>query len=106
MRGTFGAAVQRFAFGLLRRGLVHAVASYAYDTERRPPDLLAGFHTAESRVSGLSTMMGWLTRDAPAAILAGDPLPERPTPPPLSRPRFGLRRRLAARRGDRASLVR
>jgi len=78
MTGGFGRLVRTFALDLLREGLVHDVASDAHDTQRRPPDLLRAFAAAERDVPGLSAQVGWLTEEAPAAILSGDELPPRP----------------------------
>jgi protein-tyrosine phosphatase len=89
--GDFGGTVRRFAVALLREGLVHVVASDAHDAVHRPPGLTAGLAEAEHDLPGLSIQVRWLTEEAPAAILAGDPLPVRPPLPPL--PRGGLLRR-------------
>jgi protein-tyrosine phosphatase len=80
--GRFGAAVRRFAFDLLRDGLVHSVASDAHDVARRPPGLREPLEEA-----GLGALAPWLTEEVPAAILAGDRLPPRPDPADASRAR-------------------
>jgi len=77
--GAFGRSVQRFAYDLLRRGLVHALSSDAHDHERRPPAIDYALHQAEADVPGLAAQADRLTRAAPAAILAGTPVP--PAPP-------------------------
>jgi protein-tyrosine phosphatase len=84
--GAFGGVVQRAAISMLEQGLVHVLASDAHDAVRRPPDLRTGDVLDDAQLA-------WMTVEAPAAIVAGRPLPERP---PLPRPR-GLRR-LARRR--------
>lgn len=94
MLGTFGSTVQRFTVGLLRDGLVHAVASDAHDHRQRPPGLTAGFAGLERQLPGLEGQREWLTEQAPAAILAGETLPEAPALPPAS---GGLLRRLRFR---------
>ena len=71
--GRFGAPVRRFAFGLVRDGLVHNVASDAHDDSGRAPGM-----TAELRRAGLEPLAAWLTTEVPAAILAGGEIP----PPP------------------------
>lgn len=91
--GRFGRTVRAFTLTLLREGLVHDVASDAHDDRRRPPGLLAGFADAEAALPGLAGQADWLTRAAPEAILAGEPLPARPElDPPRSRAWRVLRR--------------
>ena len=85
--GAFGQVVQRAATAMLEQGLVHVLASDAHNAVRRPPDLRAGHALDDAQLA-------WMTVDAPAAIVAGRPLPERP---PLPRPR-GLRARWGQRR--------
>jgi protein-tyrosine phosphatase len=89
LSGRFGQTPRRFALSLLREGLVHDVASDAHDAQRRSPDMRAGLEAAAIELPGLREQADWLTREAPAAILAGAPLPRRP---PLPRP--APRRRL------------
>jgi protein-tyrosine phosphatase len=93
MTGRSGDAVRACTLELFRRGLVHAVSSDAHDNSRRPPRLREGFEELERDLPGISTAIDWYTDRAPAAILAGDPLPERPEPEKL-RGRF---RRLFSR---------
>jgi protein-tyrosine phosphatase len=70
--GRLGRRAQETSRRLLERGLAHVVASDA--------------HTADIRAAGLARAVrevgeplgGWLTRDVPAALLAGEPLPPRP----------------------------
>ena len=83
LTGDFGSTARRTALHLLREGLVHDVASDAHDTRRRPPPLLDGLRAAEREVPGVMRRAGWLTLDAPAAILAGE---APPAPPPLDPP--------------------
>lgn len=71
--GRFGRAVRRFSFGLVRDGLVHNVASDAHDQIERPPSI-----AAELERAGLVSLVGWLTQEVPAAILAGGGIPSRP----------------------------
>jgi protein-tyrosine phosphatase len=80
LAGAFGQVVQRAATAMLEQGLVHVLSSDAHDAVRRPPDL---------RAAGAldAAQHAWMTVEAPAAIVAGRPLPERP---PLPR-RRGLR---------------
>ena len=67
------------AESLIRDGLVHVLASDAHSgLELRPPALGAGAAAAAELVG--EQRARWMVEDAPAAVLAGDPLPE---PPPL-----------------------
>lgn len=76
--GSFGRTVRRFALDLLREGLVHVVSSDAHDHERRPPSLLDPLRSAEPELPGLAAEVERLTQAAPAAILAGEPVPPAP----------------------------
>jgi protein-tyrosine phosphatase len=78
LEGNFGQASQWFALELLRDGLVHSVASDAHAAVGRPPGLQSGLDAAARHLPGVVRQARWLTNDAPAAILAGDPLPDRP----------------------------
>ena len=81
--GRFGRSVREYALGMLEAGLVHSVASDAHDALRRPPGIAAPLADA-----GLEELAPLLGHEAPAAILAGDPLPRAPR---WRRPRGGLR---------------
>lgn len=83
LTGGFGETVRRAAHAMLERGLVHVIASDAHDERHRPPDLSRALDGPQAE---------WMTQAAPAAILEGGPLPERP---PLPRP-TGVRARLRA----------
>jgi protein-tyrosine phosphatase len=72
--GGFGSEVRRYALDLARNGLVHNVTSDAHDIERRRPSL-----SDELERAGLSALGEWLTQLVPAAILAGEAIPLRPT---------------------------
>lgn len=80
--GTFGTAIQSFSLRLLRDGLVHNVASDAHEIHRRGPELLSGLQAAERQLPGVLGQADWLTREVPAAVLAGSALPARPELPP------------------------
>lgn len=84
MAGAFGSTVRRFVLRLFEEGLVHDVASDSHDPSRRPPSLSVGFQGAEDALPGISAQASWFTDSAPAAILAGDPLPPGPDPPSRS----------------------
>jgi protein-tyrosine phosphatase len=69
------------AESLVRDGSAHVLASDAHSGhELRPPALGAGAAAAAALVG--EERARWLVQDAPAAILAGEPLPE---PPPAER---------------------
>ncbi|MDO9354633.1 MAG: CpsB/CapC family capsule biosynthesis tyrosine phosphatase [Solirubrobacteraceae bacterium] len=73
LAGDFGRTVQKLALSMASQGLVHVVASDAHDPTRRPPGLAAPMATAK-----LEGLTAWACQDVPAAVLAGQPLPERP----------------------------
>jgi protein-tyrosine phosphatase len=81
--GSFGRTVRDYAERMLEAGLVHSVASDAHDALRRPPGIAGPLGAA-----GLGELVDALAREAPAAILAGEPLP---APPRWRRRRGGLR---------------
>jgi protein-tyrosine phosphatase len=87
--GQFGRPARSLAQTMLKEGLVHTIDSDTHDAARRPPDLGGGLAAAGIEDTPLAT---WLTEDAPAAILAGELLPERPELP-RTRRRAGLFRR-------------
>jgi hypothetical protein len=96
MTGRFGDTTRRFTVEVLRRGLVHDIASDAHDHLHRPPGLTGGFSALEEELPGISAGAPWFTVTAPVAILAGNPLPARPE---LDAPRpSGLRRLLGRSR--------
>lgn len=86
--GRFGRTVQRFALQLAREGLCHDISSDAHDLDRRPPGLAVAF------AGELAPLRGWLTQDAPAALLEGRPPP---AAAPLGRQPRGLLGRLFRR---------
>jgi protein-tyrosine phosphatase len=71
--GRLGPATQRTAFELLTRGLVHLVASDAHGPSIRESGLADAVDVLKDNRLGR-----YLTVDAPAAVVAGAPLPERP----------------------------
>lgn len=83
--GEFGRAAKDTSEELMKRGLVHFIASDAHDCEHRPPRLdLAYAHVA--RRWGPQTADRLLVHN-PAAALVGDPLPAPPAAPPEPSPR-------------------
>jgi protein-tyrosine phosphatase len=79
--GRFGRTAREAGLRMVRDGLVHVAASDAHGGGRAPSIL------AELEEAGLGELAPWLAREAPAAILAGEPLPPRPevAPPPARR---------------------
>jgi protein-tyrosine phosphatase len=78
LTGAFGAAVRRFSIELLRDGLVHDLSSDAHDAFGRPPGLADALANVEDELPGIGRRHEWLTELAPAAILAGEAVPEPP----------------------------
>jgi protein-tyrosine phosphatase len=74
LEGRFGDAARWFGLELLRDGLVHSVDSDAHDAVGRPPGLNAGIAAAAAVLPTIAERAGWLTREAPAALLADAPL--------------------------------
>lgn len=104
LAGQFGGRARDLAVRLLGGGLVHDLASDAHDHARRSPDLTAGFAAAEAELPGVSEQLAWSVRAAPAAILAGEPLPPQPVPPMPAPSRLD---RIARRvRGSNAGICR
>ena len=71
--GRIGSSARACATKLVERELVHLLASDAH-----APSIRAVGMSGAARVIGDATLAAWLVRDAPAAMLAGEPLPERP----------------------------
>jgi protein-tyrosine phosphatase len=92
--GSFGERVERFSYELLRRGLVHDVASDSHDHLHRPPGLGHAFEHADQAVPGVAAHASWFTVTAPVAILSGGELADPPRFEPARGSRFSrLRRR-------------
>ena len=70
--GTFGKTAQSCALALMRRGLVHFIASDAHNCQRRSPDLQPAFETL-ARSWGEDSVRP-LFEDNPRAVLTGDPI--------------------------------
>lgn len=87
LAGGFGGVARQVAETMLQKGLVHVLASDAHDPAHRSPDLRVAAAAMDE------DQFAWMTELAPAAVLAGGPLPTRP---PLPRPRRSLARRLRA----------
>jgi protein-tyrosine phosphatase len=70
--GGFGETARRVAGAMLEQGLVHVLATDAHSAVHRPPDLRATGNALDG------AQAAWMTQAAPAAIVAGRRLPERP----------------------------
>lgn len=70
--GTFGRAAQACADALLRRGVVHFIASDAHDCTRRPPNLRPCYELL-AQAWGEEHIRP-LFDDNPRAVLTGDPI--------------------------------
>jgi protein-tyrosine phosphatase len=92
LKGAFGQHVREFSLELLRRDLVHVVASDAHDAHRRPPGTLAAVRGVERNLPGIAARALWLTAEVPAAILAGTAIPPALPLPKTSRPWHRLAR--------------
>jgi protein-tyrosine phosphatase len=79
--GRLGAGSRRTAFELLDRGLAHLIASDAHSPETRELGLARAVEAV-----GRGALARWLTVDVPAAIIDGEPIPDRP---PSRRKRSG-----------------
>jgi protein-tyrosine phosphatase len=89
LTGRFGGRVRDFTLRLFEDQLVHNVASDAHDAEHRSPVLRGCLAAAERDAPGILALEEWLVEEAPAAILAGEPVG---FAPPLPRPRRRRRR--------------
>ena len=92
--GEFGGVVRRAAFAMLDHGLVHVLASDAHDPSHRAPGLGGARAALEDRYDDGAERFDLLARATPAALLAGQPIPDRQ---PEARAKGGLLGRL--RRG-------
>ncbi len=86
LTGQFGSEARHFAMHLLESELAHNVASDAHDHLRRPPTMGEAL-----RHAGPPALGEWLTREVPAAILAGEEIPSRPAATARRRGLFGRR---------------
>jgi protein-tyrosine phosphatase len=73
--GRLGRRPQQASSRLLELGLAHLLASDAH-----APAVRAAGLSAAARSLGDQSLARWLTRDVPAALLASEELPPRPTP--------------------------
>jgi protein-tyrosine phosphatase len=96
--GEHGPAARRTALTLLGGGAAHLIASDGHSAGSwRPPDLASGAAAASEALGIDPQALSWMTREGPAAILAGGPV----RPPKISasrRPRGDGRPERAAPR--------
>lgn len=97
LAGDFGGTPGQAASRLLEAGIVHVIASDAHDVSGRRPDLRLAEAALEERYGDVDEQLAWMTEAAPAAVLAGEPLPPRPPLPRASGLRARLRRSWSAR---------
>jgi protein-tyrosine phosphatase len=72
--GRFGRTAKAFVQRMTVDGLVHVVTSDAHDLAGRRPGIEDELRAAGRELAGLDALVPWLTREAPAAILRGDPV--------------------------------
>jgi protein-tyrosine phosphatase len=80
LAGKFGKHVQRMALRMAREGIAHDIASDGHGPEGRRPTLRPGLEALERELRGRGEHGRWAAHDVPAAILAGEPLPDPPRP--------------------------
>ena len=81
--GVFGRTARAFSVELLRKGLVHVIASDAHNVRGRPPGLRVAVSVAEELVGAKRAEA--MVQGIPAALLAG----RDPEIPPVDPPRAG-----------------
>jgi protein-tyrosine phosphatase len=91
LAGDFGRTAQRYACWALDEGLAHNVATDAHNAGRRAPVLRGPLEAA-----GYGWAAEWLTVAVPEAVLAGGPLPARPSRPATGGGALGWWRRTLA----------
>jgi protein-tyrosine phosphatase len=90
LAGAFGETTRRAALRMLEAGHVHVIATDCHDPVSRPPDPHLADRPLRDRYGDVGAQLAWMTTDAPAALVAGERLPPRPS---LPRP-VGMRARL------------
>jgi protein-tyrosine phosphatase len=76
--GRFGRTVQEFALELFERGLVHVLASDSHSADNRAPGARQHLEAVAETMPGLEAAGDFFTVTAPAAIVAGTPVPDPP----------------------------
>jgi len=85
LTGVFGSTAQQFAWNLLRRGMVHFIASDAHNTARRPLKLKFAFDEIAERLGEQPAR--FLLIDNPLAAFEGRPLVYVPELAAIEQPR-------------------
>jgi tyrosine-protein phosphatase YwqE len=76
---------------------VHVLASDSHDARHRPPDPRLAERALTDRYGDVEELLAWMTTAAPAAVLAGTPLPDRPPLPRARTMRDRIRQAWSAR---------
>lgn len=76
LSGAFGRTVAKLARTMVDEEVAHVIASDAHDARRRVPGLAGPLEEV-----GLGWLTEWACQELPHAMLAGDPLPDRPAAP-------------------------
>jgi protein-tyrosine phosphatase len=93
LKGGAGSRIHKLALRLCREGVAHVLASDAHrGHDWRPIDRLVPALRALEALVGLDRAR-WMSSGAPAAILAGQPLPTAPDVVAPARRRLAFRRR-------------
>jgi len=80
--GGFGKHAKQFSEELMKRGLVHIVASDAHDTKHRPPCLDEAFRYVSKKYGARRAELLFVVN--PGAVIAGEPVEEfEPGEPPV-----------------------
>ncbi len=90
LTGRFGDKARDFGRALLRRNLIHVLASDGHDVRYRPPVLSEGVRAAAAEVGEAAALR--MVEDTPRAILDGKDVEVEEPEPPM--PRRGFRTRL------------
>jgi protein-tyrosine phosphatase len=97
LSGAFGDTARKAALRMFEAGHVHVIASDSHDPAHRPPDVRLADRALRQRYEDVDAQLDWMTRDAPAALVAGERLPPRPSLPRPASMRSRLRRAWPAR---------
>jgi protein-tyrosine phosphatase len=97
--GRFGRTARAFARRLAVDGLVHVITSDAHDLSGRPPGLGPDVVDTTDLI-GMDELLPWLTSEAPAAILRGEPIGLPPVAVEERPQKTGFLRRLRGGRGS------
>jgi protein-tyrosine phosphatase len=76
--GDFGATAESMAWSLLRKNVVHFLATDAHDTQRRTPTMSAARRRVEERLGESTSDRLCVTN--PKMVFEGRPLPQQPAP--------------------------